>query len=176
MAALRSMPASLLVCAVDHTSFDLGSTQQCDRLLPRGHASLRAVGNGYFILLGYPVPVCCRLMMVPWGVGSARTLVHRFGSCPPSPALKEFKCPAPTSPLVLRAHMREEWLPLPLSPLSSSFAVPSSLVSCGRTTSYIINVAPYRNGVGYDKGYIKIDGFSEAVVTYIQALEAQNDY
>jgi 60 kDa SS-A/Ro ribonucleoprotein len=37
--------------------------------------------------------------------------------------------------------------------------------------SYIINVAPHRNGVGYDKGYIKIDGFSEAVVAYIQALE-----
>lgn len=38
---------------------------------------------------------------------------------------------------------------------------------------YIINVAPYQNGVGYDS-WVHINGFSEAVVKYIQVLEEQS--
>lgn len=37
--------------------------------------------------------------------------------------------------------------------------------------NYMINVAPYRHGVGYG-AWTHIDGFSEAVVTYIQEIEA----
>lgn len=37
---------------------------------------------------------------------------------------------------------------------------------------YMINVASYRNGVGYGP-WIHIDGFSESVVSYIQALEKE---
>jgi len=35
---------------------------------------------------------------------------------------------------------------------------------------YLINVARYRNGVGYGK-WMHIDGWSEAVIEYIRALE-----
>jgi len=35
---------------------------------------------------------------------------------------------------------------------------------------YVINVAPYQNGVGYGK-WMHIDGWSDAIVSYIQALE-----
>jgi hypothetical protein len=35
---------------------------------------------------------------------------------------------------------------------------------------YLINVASYKNGVGYGK-WIHIDGWSEAVIEYIRALE-----
>lgn len=38
--------------------------------------------------------------------------------------------------------------------------------------AYMINVASSKNGVGYGK-WVHVDGFSESVVTYIQALEAQ---
>lgn len=37
---------------------------------------------------------------------------------------------------------------------------------------YMINVASYQNGVGYGK-WLHIDGFSEAVVNYIQAMESE---
>jgi hypothetical protein len=36
--------------------------------------------------------------------------------------------------------------------------------------AYIINVASYANGVGYGD-YIHVDGWSEAVLDYIQELE-----
>jgi 60 kDa SS-A/Ro ribonucleoprotein len=40
--------------------------------------------------------------------------------------------------------------------------------------AYMINVAPYQNGVAYRMGWTKIDGFSEQVVNFIQALEMNN--
>jgi len=38
--------------------------------------------------------------------------------------------------------------------------------------AYMLNVATFRNGVGYGGKWTHIDGFSEACVRYIQALEA----
>ncbi len=43
-------------------------------------------------------------------------------------------------------------------------------VTAPRGRGYIINVASARNGVGYEP-WVHIDGFSEAVVSYIQELE-----
>jgi len=37
--------------------------------------------------------------------------------------------------------------------------------------AYMINVASYKNGVGYRNGWTHIDGFSEAVIRYIAAME-----
>jgi hypothetical protein len=37
--------------------------------------------------------------------------------------------------------------------------------------AYMINVASYKNGVGYGAGWTHIDGFSEAVIRYIAAIE-----
>jgi hypothetical protein len=37
--------------------------------------------------------------------------------------------------------------------------------------SYLINVASYKNGVGYDKGWKHISGFSENIIKYIQEIE-----
>lgn len=39
-------------------------------------------------------------------------------------------------------------------------------------TGYIVNVAGYQNGVGYGP-WVKIDGWSEAIIEYIRAYEAQ---
>jgi hypothetical protein len=39
--------------------------------------------------------------------------------------------------------------------------------------NYIINIAAYQNGVGAKGKWDKVDGFSEAVVDYIQALESE---
>ena len=36
--------------------------------------------------------------------------------------------------------------------------------------SYMVNVAPYRNGVGYGK-WVHVDGFSEVIVDYICEYE-----
>lgn len=38
--------------------------------------------------------------------------------------------------------------------------------------NYLINIANERNGIGYDK-WVHIDGFSESVIDYIQAVEDQ---
>jgi hypothetical protein len=43
-------------------------------------------------------------------------------------------------------------------------------VPAPKGTGYVINVASYKNGVGYRK-WIHIDGWSESVVEYIRALE-----
>ena len=37
---------------------------------------------------------------------------------------------------------------------------------------YVINVAAYKNGIGYGK-WTHIDGWSEAVVNYITAMEVE---
>jgi hypothetical protein len=37
--------------------------------------------------------------------------------------------------------------------------------------AYMLNVASYKNGVGYRNGWTHIDGFSEAVLRYIRAIE-----
>ena len=39
--------------------------------------------------------------------------------------------------------------------------------------AYLINVAPFKNGVGYGKNWVHIDGFSEAVLKYIAAIEKE---
>jgi len=39
--------------------------------------------------------------------------------------------------------------------------------------SYMINVASAKNGVGYRNGWTHIDGFSEGVIKYIHAIEAE---
>jgi hypothetical protein len=39
--------------------------------------------------------------------------------------------------------------------------------------AYMINVASYKNGVGYGR-WISIDGWSEAIVEYIRAMETTN--
>ena len=38
--------------------------------------------------------------------------------------------------------------------------------------AYMINVASYRNGIGYGNGWTHIDGFSESVLTFISEFEA----
>lgn len=38
-------------------------------------------------------------------------------------------------------------------------------------TGYVINVASYKNGVGYGK-WMHIDGWSEAVIDYIREFES----
>ena len=48
----------------------------------------------------------------------------------------------------------------------------SSFVSDPINRGYIINIASYRNGIGYKK-WIHIDGWSEAVVSYIQEYEKE---
>jgi hypothetical protein len=37
--------------------------------------------------------------------------------------------------------------------------------------SYLVNVAPYQNGVGYGADWIHIDGFSESVIGFMQQME-----
>jgi hypothetical protein len=47
-------------------------------------------------------------------------------------------------------------------------------VPAPKGTGYVINVASYKNGVGYGK-WTHIDGWSESVVEYIRALEAASE-
>jgi hypothetical protein len=39
--------------------------------------------------------------------------------------------------------------------------------------AYVVNVAPYQNGVSYGNGWSHIDGWSERIVDYITAVEAE---
>jgi hypothetical protein len=40
---------------------------------------------------------------------------------------------------------------------------------------YVVNVASYRNGVGYG-AWTHIDGWSEAIIEYIRSVEAPGEY
>jgi len=40
--------------------------------------------------------------------------------------------------------------------------------------SYVVNVAPYQNGVSYRNGWLHIDGWSERVIDYIREMEGLN--
>jgi hypothetical protein len=40
--------------------------------------------------------------------------------------------------------------------------------------AYVVNVAPYKQGVSYGNGWTHIDGWSERVVDYIAAIEKEN--
>jgi 60 kDa SS-A/Ro ribonucleoprotein len=40
--------------------------------------------------------------------------------------------------------------------------------------AYVVNVAPYKNGVSYGNGWMHIDGWSERVVEYIAAVEKES--
>lgn len=42
-----------------------------------------------------------------------------------------------------------------------------------KSTGYVINVAPYKNGIGYGK-WTHVDGFSEATVDYVMASEKED--
>lgn len=53
-----------------------------------------------------------------------------------------------------------------VSPVSTSFFF------CSTRHAYMINVASFKNGVGYGK-WIHIDGFSENVIRFIVENEAQ---
>jgi hypothetical protein len=39
--------------------------------------------------------------------------------------------------------------------------------------AYVVNVAPYKNGLSYGNGWTHIDGWSERIVDYIAAVEAE---
>jgi hypothetical protein len=39
--------------------------------------------------------------------------------------------------------------------------------------AYVVNVAPYKHGVSYGNGWTHVDGWSERIVNYIAAVEAQ---
>jgi 60 kDa SS-A/Ro ribonucleoprotein len=41
--------------------------------------------------------------------------------------------------------------------------------------SYVVNVAPYKNGVSYRNGWNHIDGWSERVIDYIREYESESD-
>ena len=40
--------------------------------------------------------------------------------------------------------------------------------------AYVVNVAPYKHGLSYGNGWTHIDGWSERIVDYIAAVEAEN--
>jgi hypothetical protein len=48
-------------------------------------------------------------------------------------------------------------------------------IATPRGKGYVINIASARNGVGYGP-WVHIDGFSEAVITYIRELECSESH
>ncbi len=39
--------------------------------------------------------------------------------------------------------------------------------------AYVVNVAPYKHGISYGSGWTHIDGWSERIIDYIAAVEAE---
>jgi hypothetical protein len=52
---------------------------------------------------------------------------------------------------------------------------PDKAEAWGKAANYIINVNTYKNGIGYNGKWTKINGWSESVMDYIEASEGGSD-
>lgn len=51
----------------------------------------------------------------------------------------------------------------------------TDIIPIPRGKAYMVNVAPYQNGIGYYGAWTHIDGWSEAILTYISEAESVKD-
>jgi hypothetical protein len=68
-------------------------------------------------------------------------------------------------------HEKREWLELDRMIVVTDEQSHDGILPAWTAKAYVVNVAPYKNGVSYGNGWTHIDGWSERVLDYIAAVE-----
>ena len=70
-------------------------------------------------------------------------------------------------------HEKQEWRELERLIVITDEQSHDGILRAWAPRSYVVNVAPYKHGVSYGNGWTHIDGWSERIVDYIAAAEAE---
>jgi len=70
-------------------------------------------------------------------------------------------------------HESAEWRELDRLIVITDEQSHDGILPAWTSKAYVVNVAPYKNGVSYGNGWTHIDGWSERVVDYITAVEKE---
>ena len=70
-------------------------------------------------------------------------------------------------------HDKREWRELERLIVITDEQSHDGILAAWTPRAYVVNVAPYKYGVSYGNGWTRIDGWSERIVDYIAAVEAE---
>jgi 60 kDa SS-A/Ro ribonucleoprotein len=74
---------------------------------------------------------------------------------------------------LLQLHEKQEWRELERLIVITDEQSHDGIPPGWTPRAYVVNVAPYKHGISYDNGWTHIDGWSERIVDYIAAVEAE---
>lgn len=72
-----------------------------------------------------------------------------------------------------KLHEKPEWRVLDRLIVITDEQSHDGILRAWTSNAYVVNVAPYKHGVSYGNGWTHIDGWSERVIDYIAATEAE---
>jgi len=70
-------------------------------------------------------------------------------------------------------HDKREWCELQRMIVITDEQSHDGILAAWTPRAYVVNVAPYKHGISYGNGWTHIDGWSERIVDYIAAAEAE---
>jgi hypothetical protein len=70
-------------------------------------------------------------------------------------------------------HDKREWCELQRLIVITDEQSHDGILAAWTPRAYVVNVAPYKHGISYGNGWTHIDGWSERIVDYIAAVEAE---
>jgi 60 kDa SS-A/Ro ribonucleoprotein len=72
-----------------------------------------------------------------------------------------------------KLHEQREWRELDRLIVITDEQSHDGILAAWTPRAYVVNVAPYKHGISYGNGWTHIDGWSERIVDYIAAVEAE---
>jgi 60 kDa SS-A/Ro ribonucleoprotein len=70
-------------------------------------------------------------------------------------------------------HEKQEWRELERLIVITDKQSHDGILRAWTPRAYVVNVAPYKHGISYGNGWTHVDGWSERIVDYIAAVEAE---
>ena len=70
-------------------------------------------------------------------------------------------------------HEKAEWRELHRLIVITDEQSHDGMLRAWTPRAYVVNVAPYKHGISYGNGWTHIDGWSERIIDYIAAVEAE---
>ena len=70
-------------------------------------------------------------------------------------------------------HEKQEWREIERLIVITDEQSHDGILRAWTPRAYVVNVAPYKHGISYGNGWTHVDGWSERIVDYIAAVEAE---